>query len=133
MYNIGKFEKQLPLCVLLVGKNNAKDVEKLYDSIKRQNYTNYRIVHVDDNSNDGTVESVVNFINRNPILNEKVTLISQPYQRNSLYNHDFGMIYCGENEIVLDMDADDWLIGSQVFQLVNTLYQTGNYYKGKYE
>lgn len=29
------------------------------------------------------------------------------------------------------MDADDWLIGNQVFQLVNTLYQTGNIFEGK--
>jgi hypothetical protein len=38
--------------------------------------------------------------------------------------------YCGKNDIVLDMDADDWLIGSQVFQLVNSVYQNGNNYKG---
>lgn len=31
------------------------------------------------------------------------------------------------------MDADDWIIGNQVFQLVNTLYQTGNWYEGKNE
>jgi hypothetical protein len=32
------------------------------------------------------------------------------------------------------MDADDWIIGNQVFQLVNTLYQTENIYKNiKYD
>jgi hypothetical protein len=39
--------------------------------------------------------------------------------------------YCPEDSIILDMDADDWIIGNQVFQLVNTLYQTGNIYKNK--
>lgn len=29
------------------------------------------------------------------------------------------------------MDADDWLIGNQVFQLVNSLYQQGHNYQGE--
>lgn len=38
----------------LIGKNNAKNIEILYNSILRQNYTNYKIIHVDDNSDDDT-------------------------------------------------------------------------------
>lgn len=30
------------------------------------------------------------------------------------------------------MDADDWIIGNQVFQLVNSLYQSGHSYKGNH-
>ena len=42
--------------------------------------------------------------------------------------------YCPVDSIILDMDADDWIIGNQVFQLVNTLYQTENIYKNiKYD
>lgn len=38
----------------LIGKNNAKNIEILYNSILRQNYTNYKIIDVDDNSDDDT-------------------------------------------------------------------------------
>lgn len=31
--------------------------------------------------------------------------------------------YCKSGEIVLDVDADDWLIGNQVFKIINVLYQ----------
>jgi hypothetical protein len=37
--------------------------------------------------------------------------------------------YCPDDSIVLDLDADDWIIGNQVFQLVNSIYQSGNIYK----
>lgn len=63
-----------------------------------------------------------------------MTLIYQKYQRNALYNRNFGVVqYCKQGDIVVDMDADDWIIGNQVFQLVNSIYQKGNVYKGKRE
>lgn len=43
------------------------------------------------------------------------------------------MNYCQEGDIVVDIDADDWLIGNQVFQLVNSVYQAGIFYKGRRE
>ena len=35
----------------------------------------------------------------------------------SIYEH------CEEDDIILDVDADDSLIGNQVFKLVNSIYQ----------
>lgn len=67
-------------------------------------------------------------------MKERLTLVTQLYQKNALFNRDFGVTnYCEEDDIVIDMDADDWLIGNQVFQLVNSLYQTGNIWEGKRE
>lgn len=61
-----------------------------------------------------------------------MTIISQLYQKNALYNRNQGVIeYCSENDIVIDVDTDDWIIGNQVFQLVNSIYQTGNIIDGK--
>jgi hypothetical protein len=40
------------------------------------------------------------------------------------------MNYCKDGDIVVDLDSDDWLIGRQTFQLVNSLYQTGKMYNG---
>jgi len=42
----------------MIGKNNKKVVQKMYDSIENQNYTNYKVIHIDDNSNDGTIKEV---------------------------------------------------------------------------
>ncbi len=56
------------------------------------------------------------------------------FQRNGLYNRHFANIkYCQDGEIIIDLDSDDWLIGKQTFQLVNSFYQAGHIYKGKKE
>ncbi len=46
-----------------MGKNDEKVVAKMYDSIRKQNYTNYRVVHVDDHSEDATINVAVDFLN----------------------------------------------------------------------
>jgi hypothetical protein len=48
-----------------------------------------------------------------------------------LYNRNFANTnFCDENDIIVDLDADDFIIGKQVFQLINSIYQAGNIYKG---
>lgn len=54
------------------------------------------------------------------------------YKRNALFNRDWANRYfCQEEDIIIDMDADDWIIGTQVFQLVNNIYQAGKFTKTK--
>lgn len=134
MYNIGRYGRQLPLCLVPVGKNNANVILKLYESILRQNYTNYRIAHVDDNSDDGTVELMLAFLEKNPELKNKTTFIVQPHEKNAVYNRHYANAnLCQDGDIIVDLDTDDYLIGNQVFQLVNTMYQKGNEYNRKTE
>lgn len=117
---------------MLVGKNTAKVVDRCYDSIRKQNYTNYRIIHFDDSSYDGTMEKVIDYLRDKPDMRDRFTVITQKYHNNALKNRHIGtMKYCQDGEIVVDMDSDDWLIGNQVFQLINTVYQKGNMYKGE--
>lgn len=40
----------------------------MYDSINRQNYTNYKIVHIDDNSNDDTVSILLRYLLSKPYI-----------------------------------------------------------------
>ncbi len=37
--------------------------------------------------------------------------------------HDSIVKYCSEDDIILDVDADDQSVGNKVFKLLNTLYQ----------
>lgn len=46
----------------MVGKNNAKVIIKMYDSIRRQNYSNYRIAQIDDNSDDNTIQIISEYL-----------------------------------------------------------------------
>ena len=67
-------------------------------------------------------------------MKAKTTFIMQPYERNALYNRHYANTkVCRDGDIIIDLDTDDYLIGRQVFQLVNTLYQSGYNYDGKNE
>ena len=52
------------LCIVAPGRNivQKKRYRRFIDSIQRQNYTNYRIVHIDDNSSDGTQQAIMQMI-----------------------------------------------------------------------
>lgn len=40
-----------------------------------------------------------------------------------LYNRHHGITtYCKENDIVLDLDADDWIVGNQVLNFLNHFF-----------
>lgn len=36
--------------------------------------------------------------------------------------------YCNEDDIVVNIDGDDRLIGSQVLQILNSVYKNSNYW-----
>lgn len=44
----------MPICVVAVGRNLGLGYLRMLGSVLRQNYSNYHVVFVDDNSNDGT-------------------------------------------------------------------------------
>jgi hypothetical protein len=59
-YGIGEYEKELPMCIFSTGYNlsTINRYQKYFQSIERLNYSNYRVIVVDDNSMDGTVEAL---------------------------------------------------------------------------
>ena len=58
------------------------------------------------------------------MLKNRFILIRNPQNIGSLGNKDF-MIrnHCKSGDIVLDIDADDSIVGRQVFNVINALYQ----------
>lgn len=45
----------------------------------------------------------------------------------ALYNRNAAIKdICRKGDIIIDLDSDDWLIGNQVFQIVNSIYQNSD-------
>lgn len=116
-----KLEKKT-LVVLICSRNNEKLVEKNLASIAQQEYTNYRIIYVDDASTDSTQKKVEAAIKTfkwedkfHYIRNKERT-----YKLHNLYHsiHDL----CLPHEIVVEIDGDDWLVNNQVFNKINQVY-----------
>lgn len=71
-YQIDRYE-ELPFCIVIPTINNKANrrAEKNLKSVLMQNYTNYRVIIIDDGSDDGTVEFVESFLKSQKIISEE--------------------------------------------------------------
>lgn len=111
------------MVVVIPSYNNARWCEKNLASVLAQNYSNYRVIYVDDCSKDDTYQKVKQFIDEHNAW-DKVTLIGNKERcgamanwYNTIHNH------CKDEEIVINVDGDDWLANDDVLQRVNQEYQ----------
>ena len=88
-----------------------------------QKYKNYKIVLIDDSMNAQLIDKQKTFIAQNA-GNVKVTQIYNEKRLFALKNRDISIRdYCDEDDIIVDIDSDDFLIGVYAFQMINTFYQ----------
>lgn len=90
-----------------------------------QNYTNYRIVFIDDCSDDETFrESKRYLLDELRFEKGRVDFVRNLEHKFATYNIlHAGFEYCGEGDIQVIVDGDDMLIGKQVFQIINAEFQ----------
>jgi len=107
--------------VIVVGRNNGASVERTLTSIFTQNYENFRIVYIDDGSDDGSFE-----LARDLIYDMKY-LIPTTLNRNEesigpLASLTSAIQSCSDEEIVVLVDGNDWLAHEWVLQKLNQYY-----------
>ncbi len=120
--------KEKPLVAVIASYNNNKDFngKKRYKlnltSVYNQDYDNYRVIYIDDNSNDGTADKVSDFVIKNN-QQHRTTIIKNSKRWGPSRNRYVGSHLCNDDEIVLILDGDDMLIHSHVFKTINRTYQ----------
>lgn len=121
-----KANDELPFVILICSYNAKQWVEKNLSSIARQEYTNYRIVYVEDGSDDGTADQVIACATALGI-EHKLTLISNKTRRRKLANMYDAIHACADNEIIILLDGDDWLEENPyIFKKINEVYHRKN-------
>lgn len=108
--------------VVLYAHNQASWCKRSLSSIFGQDYENYRVVVVDDGSVDGTEELAKEFVIEN-YQDEKVILIRNENPLGPLASLKRVMDYCSEEEIVIPMEAKDWLASPIVLRAFNVAHQ----------
>ena len=88
-----------------------------------QNYSNYRVIYVDDCSADKNYAVAVNYIAQSGHA-DRVTMVHNSSRLGSLANIYTAVHTCTNAEIVIDLDGDDYLAHEQVFQQINAAYQS---------
>ncbi|MGA9530563.1 MAG: glycosyltransferase [Candidatus Babeliales bacterium] len=111
--------------VIIPSYNNSEWVSRNLSSVFSQTYTNYRVIYIDDASTDDTIDHVEQMISQSG-KEEQCTLIKNNKRRRALFNHYQAVHLCSDDEIVINLDGDDWLAHEHVLSQLNTLYQDPN-------
>ena len=111
----------LPFTLVIVGLNNGAYVGKTLSSVFSQNYENYRVVYIDDASDDGSFDLARDLIYDSSQLGQ-VTLVRNEERLGTLANVFRAVQSCKDEEIVVILQGEDWLAHEWVLQRLNAYY-----------
>ncbi len=121
-----KYEMQNPqLVVVIPSYNNKAWFSRNLDSIKAQTYPHFRVIYIDDASTDGTAQLVQEYIESNKLQN-KITLIRNNERKLKLANMYQIIHSLNPQEVVIEVDGDDWLSHPGVLSYIAAVYQDKN-------
>jgi glycosyltransferase involved in cell wall biosynthesis len=107
---------------IITSYNNEKWVNKNIKSVLNQNYPFWRIIYIDDCSNDKTVDKLNKIVSEYNI-SKKITIIKNSKRRFQSFNRWHASKLCQDDEICCMLDGDDWLVpDSEILQKLNKLY-----------
>ena len=126
-YNIEKFPQELAMCIVVPSYNNNQNfrVQLNLNSIFMQNYSNYKVVIIDDASTDNTALLIRRYLDYYNISSRKAELIVNKINKKALQNiYQATLNNCIEQQIVVLIDGDDEFLGFNVLKVVNAQYQS---------
>lgn len=121
-------EKEFPVTehksfvIVLYSYNEALWCERALRSIFEQDYDHYRVIVIDDGSIDRTEERAKQFILDNN-QDEKVILIRNETRLGEVASLYRAVDGCLDREIILPINAKNWLSSPSVLQRFNRAYQ----------
>jgi glycosyltransferase involved in cell wall biosynthesis len=122
----GKIRVNRKFVIFVPSYNNEQVCEKNIQSILDQTYQDYRVIYVDDASTDRTFMLVNDLVERSG-LKDKFTIIKNAQNLKVIANmykaiHEL----CFDDEIIVNLDGDDFLAHPKVLEDLNAYYQSDN-------
>lgn len=111
-----------PFVVVIPSYNNFKWCKKNLGSVLRQDYDNFRIIYIDDASNDGMEARIKEYLSHKDQVFSRVQYIRNEKNRGAMANLYDAIHSCRDDEIVVVLDGDDWLAHDSVLSRLNELY-----------
>ena len=126
---------------IITSYNNEKWVNKNIKSIVNQNYPFWRIIYIDDCSEDKTINKLNEIVKLLNISN-KIRIFKNSERKSQSFNRWYASKLCQNDEICCMLDGDDWLVDdANILEKLNRLYLDNKllmsygqfyYYKGDY-
>lgn len=116
---------QLPCVVIIPSHNNDKWVKKNIMSVINQDYYNWRVIFIDDCSEDTTYTKALEIVNSNN-MNGSFTFVRNSVRKYQTYNRHRAYMSCYPEEICVMLDGDDWLAHDYVLNVLNYEYTKHN-------
>lgn len=113
------------LSVVIPSYNNADWCQRNMESVFDQKYTNYRVIYIDDCSSDGTFDCVRSLVERLG-QQDRTTCLRNKKRLFALANIYQAVYMCDDNDIIINLDGDDWFPHPYVFSYINEIYQDPN-------
>lgn len=113
--------------MVVTGRNNARNYRYEYNlqSIINQDYKNYKLVVIDDASDDGTGDLIRIFLKNSKLPPERYFFIQNKERLSAVPNINNAIKnYCDKDDIAVLVSGDDELLGKLVFKVLNVVYQT---------
>ena len=101
-YEFSDNEKQFVF--IISSFNNAEYVKKNLDSVINQTYDNWRIIYIDDASEDDTVTNVNNYLNDHSNLINRFKFVKNKVNMKQAYNRFHAYKLCDDHEIICFLD-----------------------------
>lgn len=121
-------EKQNKFIIISTVYNKSKWVRFNVNSIKQQSYTNYLTAYGYDKSTDDTLEHLLDAIADDPdfriYMNPNPGCFLNCFM--GTYKHLKEMGQIEPDDIIVEIDGDDWLLHPFVLQYLNQVYQNDN-------
>lgn len=108
-----------PFVVVIVGRNNGAWLEKTLASALKQNYPNYRVVYVDDGSEDHSFSLAEQLAKESGM---QVELLRNEVALGTVVCLDQVVRSCRADEIVVVVGERDWLAHEWVLSRLNQYY-----------
>ncbi len=114
--------RESPIVVVIPSYNNKDWYRRNLDSVFSQKYHNFRVIYIDDASEDQTGAFVKSYLEEEG-LKRRCTLVQNTRRMGALANVYKGIWLCNPNEIVVNLDGDDWLAHDGVLSRLNEIYK----------
>lgn len=113
------------IVVVTASYNNASRYLWNLDSLFAQDYGSWRLIYIDDHSDDRTADLVENYV-ATCGMQDRVTLIKNDLRRGALYNQYHAIGTCADDAIIVILDGDDALAHPHVLSFINMVYQNSD-------